>query len=190
MKTPTWMALAFVLLGMLDSGCKPAQQARAAPKDEEIGAQVRVLNYMDEGLGDVYVNNTWVGGMSSHAGGHGVAGSVGLPSKWHPGLSVEVEWQDDSLYRKDHDATYKTRVPVAPYDVKNDYPAALWIAFMPDKTIEAIASSYGPGHVNFPGDWKYPEDVCMASVACVAKFYPQRAPSAIQAQRHDTTEQP
>ncbi|RIJ85170.1 hypothetical protein RSP822_17180 [Ralstonia solanacearum] len=177
MKTRTWIALVLVLLATLIGGCKPAQQAQAqaAPEDEEIGAQVRVLNYMDEGLGEVYVNGVWVGGTSSHSGGHSVAGAIGLPPKWHSGLTVEVEWQDDSLYRKDHDAMSKTRVPVATYDVKNDYPAALWLAFMPDKTIKAIASSYGPGHVKFPADWKYPEDVCMANAECAARFYSQHA---------------
>lgn len=172
-KIRPWMALALVLLA---TGCKPSQQAQAAPQDEDLGLQVRILNYRDEPLGDVYVNGIWVGGMPSHAGGTSVAGSVGLPAEWHAGLTVEVEWQDDTLYRKDHDALYGEQVRIEPYDLKNDRPSDLWLAFLPDNKIKAIASSYGPGHSKFPADWKFPFDVCVADTACAVKFYPRRDP--------------
>lgn len=172
------MALVLVLLATLSAGCKPAQQVADASRDDELGLSVRVLNYMDEGLGVVYVNGVWVGSMRRHAGGFGVAGAIGVSAKWQPGQTVEVEWQDDTLYLKDHDATYKANVPVEPYDVQNDRPTDLWLAFMPGNKIRAIASSYGPGHVKFPGDWKYPEDVCMASAVCAKKFYPGRVPKS------------
>lgn len=88
---------------------------------------------------------------------------------------MEVEWQDDTLYRKDHDATYKTQVPIEPYDASKDYPAVLWLAFFRGNKIKAIGSHYGPGHQKFPADWKYPEDVCMANAECAARFYSQHA---------------
>ncbi|MGN8086300.1 DUF3304 domain-containing protein [Ralstonia sp. 22086] len=169
------MALVLVVLA---TGCKPLRQAQVASQSEDLALQVRILNYMDEPLGDVYVNRIWAGGMRSHAGGFGVAGSVGLPAKWHAGLTVDVEWQDDALYRKDRDASYKAQVPVEPYDVTNDHPAVLWLAFMPGNNLKAIASSYGPGHLKFPADWRYPEDACRANSVCTAKFYPQRVPLA------------
>ncbi|CAJ4482420.1 lipoprotein [Burkholderia pseudomallei] len=179
MKIRTWIALSLVLLATLGAGCKPTeQQAAAAQQDEELGLSVRVLNYMDEPLGDVYVNGVWAGGMASHAGGFGVAGAIGLPAKWHPGQTVEVEWQDDTLYRKDRDATYKANVPVEPYDVKNDRPTDLWLAFMPGNKIRAIASSYGPGHVKFPADWKYPEKACAEDALCASKFGSKPTPQA------------
>ena len=175
MTARTWAAL---LLALLALGCKPSQQAQAASQEEGIGLQVQILNYMNEPLGDVYLNGIWVGGMPSHAGGTSVAGSVGLPAKWHPGLGVEVEWQDDTLYRKDRDALYKAQVAIEPYDVTKDHPAVLWLAFMSDNKIKAIASSYGPCHSKFPADWKFPFDVCVADTACAAKFYPRRVPVA------------
>ncbi|MBU9581116.1 DUF3304 domain-containing protein [Ralstonia mannitolilytica] len=180
-KIRTWMALVLVLVA---TGCKPSRQAQVASQSEDLALQVRILNYMDEPLGDVYVNGIWAGGMRSHAGGFGAAGSVGLPAKWHVGLTVDVEWQDDALYRKDRDASYKAQVSVEPYDVTNDHPSVLWLAFMADNKIKAIASSYGPGHSKFPADWKYPEDVCMANAAYAVKFYPQRAPLAPTAVTH------
>lgn len=188
MRTQIWVALVLVLLATLVSGCKPEQQAQAAPQDEELGLEVQVLNYMDEGLDDVYVNGVWVGGMSSHAGGTSIAGAIGLPAKWHSGLTVEVEWQDDTLYRKDHDATYKAQVLVEPYP--DGDPASLWLAFLPGNKIRAIASRYTPLNPKFPGGLKFPYDLCMADRACAAKFYPEHVPSAIQAKHHDTTEQP
>ncbi len=91
-------------------------------------------------------------------------------------MTVEVEWQDDTLYRKDHDALYGEQVRIEPYDLKNDRPSDLWLAFLPDNKIKAIASSYGPGHSKFPADWKFPFDVCVADTACAVKFYPRRDP--------------
>ncbi len=101
-----------------------------------------------------------------------------MPRKWHPGLTVEVEWQDDTLYRKDHDATYKAQVPVEPYP--DGDPSSLWLAFYPGKKIRAIASRYTPLNPKFPGGLKYPEDACMADKACAAKFYPERMASSSQ----------
>ncbi|WKZ88380.1 DUF3304 domain-containing protein [Ralstonia pickettii] len=113
--------------------------------------------------------------MPSHAGGTSVAGSVGLPAKWYPGLTVEVEWQDDTLYRKDRDALHKTHVSVEPYETGE--PATLWLAFMSSQKIRAIASRYTPLNPKFPDGLKFPYDVCMAAPACAAKFYPQRVPT-------------
>ena len=174
MKIRTRIAIVLVLFAIFSAGCKPSQQAQAAPQNEDLGLQVQILNYMDEPLGDVYVNGSWSGGMSSHAGGTSVAGSVSLPAKWHPGLAVEVEWQDDDLYRKDRDALYKTQVPVDPYETGE--PATLWLAFMPGKKIRAIASRYTPLNPKFPGGLKFPYDVCMADPTCAAKFYPAKKP--------------
>ncbi|MHA2941258.1 DUF3304 domain-containing protein [Ralstonia mannitolilytica] len=178
MKIRTWMALVLVVLATLSAGCKPAEQANAAQQDEDLGLEVRVLNYMDEGLDIVYVNGVWVGSEKRHAGGFGVAGAIGVPRKWHPGLTVEVEWQDNTLYRKDHDATYKAQVPVEPYP--DGDPSSLWLAFYPGKKIRAIASRYTPLNPKFPGGLKYPEDACMADKACAAKFYPERMASSSQ----------
>ncbi|QKL53499.1 DUF3304 domain-containing protein [Ralstonia solanacearum] len=162
------MGLAIVLFVLLGAGCKPSQSETTSQEDE-LGLQVRVLNYMDEGLGVVYVNGVWAGAMGSHAGGTSIAGSIGLPAKWHPGLTVKVEWRDNVLYQKDHDALYKAQVPVEPYETGD--PAMLWLAFLPDNKIRAIASRYTPLNPKFPGGLKFPEDLCKADPACAAKFY-------------------
>ncbi|WP_240435837.1 DUF3304 domain-containing protein [Ralstonia solanacearum] len=164
--------MALALCVVLCTGCKPSQTQTAKASEEELGLKVQVLNYMDDGLGVVYVNGVWAGSMSSHAGGTSIAGSIGLPPKWHPGLTVEVEWRDNTLWEKDPNGLYKAQVPVEPYDIK--YDGYLWLAFFPGNRIKAIASGYGPGNPNFPTDWKFPFDVCMTDAACTAKFYPDR----------------
>ncbi|MCK4125303.1 DUF3304 domain-containing protein [Ralstonia pseudosolanacearum] len=166
-----WSGIVMALCMALCTGCKPSQmQAAKASEEKEIGLKVQVLNYMDEGLGVVYVNGVWAGSMSSHAGGHSIAGAIGLPAKWHPGLTVEVEWRDNTLWEKDPNGLYKAQVLVEPYDIK--YDGFLWLAFFPGGRIKVIASGYGPGNPNFPADWKFPFDVCMIDAACAAKFYP------------------
>ncbi|MEF3061235.1 DUF3304 domain-containing protein [Ralstonia solanacearum] len=168
-----WMVCVLVVLAALGTGCKPSQsQAAKADAEDELGLSVRVLNYTDIPLGVVYVNGVWAGNMSSHSGGTSLAGAIGVPAKWRPGLIVEVEWRDDLLYDKDPNGLYKAQVPVEPYDIK--YDGFLWLAFVPGGQIKAIASGYGPGNPNFPADWKFPMDVCMADAACAAKFYPDR----------------
>ncbi|AXV83354.1 DUF3304 domain-containing protein [Ralstonia solanacearum] len=168
----TWAAIALALCAVLCTGCKPSQTQTAKASEEELGLKVQVLNYMDEGLGVVYVNGVWAGSMSSHAGGTSIAGAVGLPAKWYPGLTVEVEWRDNKLWEKDPNGLYKAQVPVEPYP--EGEPASLWLAFFPGNKIRAIASRYTPRHPNFPDSLKFPFDVCMADAACAAKFYPDR----------------
>ncbi|MGA3891526.1 DUF3304 domain-containing protein [Ralstonia nicotianae] len=174
-----WSGIVMALCMALCTGCKPSQmQAAKASEEKEIGLKVQVLNYMDEGLGVVYVNGVWAGSMSSHAGGHSIAGAIGLPAKWHPGLTVEVEWRDNPLWEKDPNGLYKTQVQVEPYDIK--YDGYLWLAFFPGNKVRALPSSTSPGFHGFPDGLKYPAVVCQADPACAAEFYPEHAPHPSQ----------
>lgn len=155
-----------MLFAWLCVGCQPSQ-SQTTSKDERIGLQIRVLNYMDQPLGVVYVNGVWAGAMASHAGGNSMAGTIGLPAKWKRDLTVEVEWQDDALYQADRNRLYRATVPVEPYD--EGKVAMLWLAFFPGNKIKAIPSGTSPGFPGFPGGLQLPEDVCQADPACAAK---------------------
>ncbi len=183
MKKRTWIAIALALCAVLCTGCKPSQsQTAKAGAEEDLGLKVQVLNYTDIPLGVVYVNGVWAGAMSSHRGGTKIAGAIGLPAKWRPGLTVEVEWQDDLLYAKDRDGLYKAQVPVEPYDIK--YDGFLWLAFFPGNKVRAIPSNTSPGFPGFPDGLKYPAEVCRSDPRCAAEFYPERVPRPQQEQKN------
>ncbi|MDD1965955.1 DUF3304 domain-containing protein [Pseudomonas putida] len=139
------------------------------PKDEGLGLGISILNYADQPLGVVYVNDIWAGGMKSHGGGSSLAGSVGLPSKWRPGLTITVHWQDDELYQMDPTGLHVTEVSIEPYT--DEFPSILFLAFFLDGTIKAFPTSFGPGHPDFAGGLQRPDDVCKADPACKARFF-------------------
>ncbi|AXV94645.1 DUF3304 domain-containing protein [Ralstonia nicotianae] len=185
MKKHSWVAIALAFCVLVCAGCKPSQspsQAAKTAEEEDLGLKVQVLNYTDIPLGVVYVNGVWAGNMSSHAGGTSIAGAVGVPAKWRPGLTVEVEWQDDLLYAKDPNGLYKRQIPVEQYGVIHD--GFLWLAFLPGDQVRAIPSNTSPGFPGFPDSLKYPFDACMAEPACAAKFYPERVPVHQQEKSH------
>jgi hypothetical protein len=142
---------------------------KPAPKDEGLGLIVSILNYSDDHIGLVYVNDSWAGGMPYHRGGNKFAGSVGLPSKWRTGLTVTVHWQDDELYQKDRNGLHVAEVSIEPYT--GNFPSILFLAFFPDGKIKAYPSSYFPQHPDFPDGLDRPDDMCKADPVCKAKFF-------------------
>ena len=159
----TAAALLFAVLAFVVFKPKPSTQ------DSEIGLSVSILNYTDQPLGVVYVNDSWAGGMLIHGGGNSFAGSVSLPRKWRPGLTVRVDWRDDALYQKDQEALYSAMVPVAPYT--GNSPSILYVAFFPDQKIKAFPTSFSPGHPEFPEGLQRPDILCKAAPVCKAKFF-------------------
>jgi hypothetical protein len=159
-----WLTAGTLLIAVLT-----ATFYKPAPKDEGIGLIVSILNYSDEHIGVVYVNDSWAGSMPYHRGGSSFAGSVGLPSKWRPGLTVTVHWQDDALYQKDRNGLHVAEVPIEPYTDKS--PSILFLAFLQGGSIKAYPTSFGPGHPDFAGGLQRPDDVCKADPACKAKFF-------------------
>ena len=159
----TAAALLFAVLAFVVFKPKPSTQ------DSEIGLSVSILNYTDQPLGVVYVNDSWAGGMLIHGGGNSFAGSASLPRKWRPGLTVRVDWQDDTLYQKDRNALHRAVVPVSPYT--GNYPSILFVAFFPNQEIKVFPSSMGPGHPEFPEGLQRPETLCKANPICKAKFF-------------------
>ncbi|GLX90426.1 hypothetical protein Pfra02_29940 [Pseudomonas fragi] len=156
-------ALLFAVLALVVFKKEPSQQ------DSEIGLSVSILNYTDQPLGVVYVNDSWAGGMLIHGGGNSFAGSASLPRKWRPGLTVRVDWRDDALYQKDRDALHSAVVPVSPYT--GNYPSILFVAFFPNQEIKVFPSSMGPGHPEFPEGLQRPETLCKANPICKEKFF-------------------
>ncbi|WP_083492696.1 DUF3304 domain-containing protein [Cupriavidus sp. HPC(L)] len=146
------------------SGCK----RHAEEEDEGWGLKLSILNYTDMPLGVVYVNGVWAGGMGSWAGGTSFAGSVGVPAKWKPGMTMTVEWRDEALYQKDKNALHRAEVEVEPYT--EDYPSVLWIAFFPDGKVRLFPSRYSPGP-RAPEPLRLsPGEICAKNEACAKKY--------------------
>jgi hypothetical protein len=160
-----WLTAGTLLIAVLTAAFyKPTR------KDEGIGLIISILNYSDDPIGLVYVNDIWAGGIMSHGGGSSLAGSVGLPSMWRPGLTVTVHWRDDALYQKDRNGLHVSEVPIEPY-VGDFYPGKLYIAFFPGGLIKAFPTSLAPGHPLFPDRLDRPDTMCKADPACKAKFF-------------------
>ncbi|AIP79562.1 hypothetical protein JE55_3045 [Burkholderia pseudomallei] len=70
--------------------------------DDIMSLKLDALNYTDIPVGTFYVDGVWGGNVFSRigSGGGGVTCCVSLPKKWHPGLSVTVEWRNDEMYKK------------------------------------------------------------------------------------------
>ncbi|SIO06451.1 Protein of unknown function [Burkholderia sp. GAS332] len=132
----------------------------AQSDDDSMGLKLNGLNYTEVPIGDFYVDGTWGAAIRSRRGSWGskIICCVSLPKKWHSGLTVGVQWQDDNLYRKDPNAMESRVVPVEPYEPFVD--GFLWVLFFPDGKIKAYASPWGPGSAKFPDGWQQPGEAC------------------------------
>lgn len=109
---------------------------------------VRLLNYTDDGVGPVYVNGDWAGGMGKHLGGTSTAGGAGVPQKWRRDFKVDIRWQNNALYHQDRTKFFSRKVSIEPY--KESDGDSLWVAFLPGDVIKLYVSGYFPGNSNFP----------------------------------------
>jgi hypothetical protein len=165
-----WLALLSVLLLVLQacsratdsSSLTSPNSASAATQagDDTMGLKLNALNFTDVPIGDFYVNGTWGGAIPGRRGswGHTIICCVALPNKWHPGLTVTVQWQDDNLYKKDPNAMASREVPVEPYEYFSD--GFLWVLFFPNDKIKVYASPWMPGWPDFPERLQPPGEAC------------------------------
>ena len=168
-KIARWLApLAVVLLVLpacsqatdSSSASSNAASTAAQSEDDTMGLKLVGLNYTEIPIGDFYTDGTWGAAIPSRIGSWSgtIICCVSLPKKWHPGLTVTVQWQDDNLYKKDPNALASRVVPVEPY--KSFFDGFLWVMFFPGDKIKVYASNFGPGHPNFPEGLQEPGASC------------------------------
>jgi hypothetical protein len=165
-----WFVLLIFALGAVacsratDSSAQAnAHEAAAASEvkaDDKLDLKINALNYTDVPINRFYVNDVLGGLVRARLGssGIGIRCCVSLPAKWHPGLTVTVEWRDDIMEQKDHVATVNRVVPVEPYE--SFYDGFLWVLFMPGDKIKVYASQWGPGFSGFPEGLQPPDRAC------------------------------
>ncbi|KAB7767477.1 hypothetical protein CKY51_11310 [Xanthomonas maliensis] len=172
--------LRYVVMGgsllLLLASCKPGGSSAAGTADqpETIGLSLYGLNYTDVPIGIFYVNETWGGAVVPYAAGLKTAGSIGLPAKWHPGIKVKVQWQDDFLYAQDKDALTTAEVEVPKYGTI--YSGYLLVAFLPGRKVKVYASGVGPGHKDAPDGLQNPGEFCQRQPGCPEWYRSDKPP--------------
>ncbi|VWD09439.1 DUF3304 domain-containing protein [Burkholderia contaminans] len=141
---------------------RPASATQDAPvaAPDTMALKLNALNYTDVPVGAFYVDGTWGGTVPARigSGGGAIVCCVALPKQWHPGLTVNVQWRDDNLYRKDPRALASRVVPVERYDAFSD--GFLWLLFFPHDRIKVYASQWMPGYRGFPENLQAPDEAC------------------------------
>ncbi|KVH58353.1 hypothetical protein WS89_19560 [Burkholderia sp. MSMB1072] len=134
--------------------------ASAVAASGTLGLKLNALNYTDVPIGTFYVDGTWGGTVPARigSGGGAIICCVALPKQWHPGLTVNLQWRDDDLYRKDPKALASRVVPVERYDTFSD--GFLWVLFFPHDRIKVYASQWMPGYRGFPENLQAPDEAC------------------------------
>ncbi|WP_181358724.1 MULTISPECIES: DUF3304 domain-containing protein [unclassified Stenotrophomonas] len=117
----------------------------AAPP--EMHLKIGVANYSDDGLGTVFINDAWAGGMEPRASGNAATCCVTLPRLWHPGLKVTVAYRTSSMFLKDPQSYVEKDVLVAPY--KPFLDGFIYFFYFPGDQVRVVATPYSPGYPGF-----------------------------------------
>ncbi|RQS37401.1 DUF3304 domain-containing protein [Burkholderia sp. Bp8992] len=142
------------------AGTAASEVAGPGDDDAGLGLKLNALNYTDVPIGTFYVDGTWGGNVAARIGsaGGGITCCVSVPQKWHPGLTVKVEWRNDEMYKRDPNAVASRIVPIEQYGSFSD--GYLWIVFFPGDRIKAYASPWLPGAPAFPEGLQAPNKAC------------------------------
>ena len=155
--TRTAWILAITYLAL--QGCTP-------PKPVRLGAPIEGYSHTSAAINRFSVNGAGGPNISPYSGGGKQNCCASLPVKWHPGLTVVVEWEKDpdphasanwpplgtDGYRaayKLHAAKYthhRAVVPVAPYE----RVGAIDVHFLPCNQVAVSAVAMLPGQPGYP----------------------------------------
>jgi hypothetical protein len=128
--------------------------AGCSAKDELVPAPAQLMNYTDE---DVYLtvsspdrpSETTYLEMGKRAGG-GIVCCVGLPSKWRPGLIVQVDYRYGNERRNEN--KHRKTIELPPYP--DGIAGPVYISILPEDEVEVISTMYGLGHPRWSGKMK------------------------------------
>lgn len=142
-----WLRLGWLLAiaGILLGGVATAY-AQRMPVPETLAVRLGVINYLDEAVAPVYINQGWAAGVRAHAYSSGTC-CVSIPSKWRPGLTMRVEWNTDSMFLRGEHELLVRDVPVLPYEPFHD--GYVWAVFLPGGEVRVQPSRSRPGAEGF-----------------------------------------
>ncbi|HFF3762260.1 DUF3304 domain-containing protein [Stenotrophomonas forensis] len=119
----------------------------------EMNLKIGVANYSDDGLGTVFINDAWAGGMQPRASGNAATCCVTLPRLWHPGLKVTVIYRTSSMFIKDPKSYVERDILVAPY--KPFLDGFIYFFYFPGDQVRVVATPYTPGYPGFAYDIQF-----------------------------------
>ena len=152
-----WLTL---ISGLSLQGCAP-------PKPVRLGAPIEGYSHTSAAINWFSVNGGGGPNISPYSGGGKQNCCASLPVKWHPGLTVVVEWEKDSnpydsrnwpkprysdawsKAARAHEAKYthhRAVVPVAPYE----RVGAIDVHFLPCNQVAVSAVAMLPGQPGYP----------------------------------------
>ena len=141
-------------------GCTP-------PKPVRLGAPIEGYSHTSAAINRFSVNGAGGPNLAPYGYGGGQMCCASLPVKWHPGLTVVVEWEKDpdpyaygrwperifsdawSKRMEEHKARYthhRAVVPVAPYE----RVGAIDVHFLPCNQVAVSAVAMLPGQPGYP----------------------------------------
>ncbi|KAG1396281.1 hypothetical protein G6F59_013836 [Rhizopus arrhizus] len=119
----------------------------------EMSLRIGVANYSDDGLGTVFINDAWAGGMEPRASGNAATCCVALPRLWHPGLKVTVVYRTSSMFLRDPQSSVERDILVAPYEPILD--GFIYFFYFPGDQVRVVATPYTPGYPGFAYDIQF-----------------------------------
>ncbi|MBV7498739.1 DUF3304 domain-containing protein [Achromobacter sp. ACM05] len=138
MKVFPLVFLALALLVVQLTSCDGRQA-----KQDTVGTSMTGIDHLPD---HVSVQNFWVNGASGHQAGTGgsVVCCATLPRKWHPDLTVVVNWNVTN-WRDCGGQSYERRVAVDPYEKVGH----MFVHFLADGSVRVVSANVGPG---YPGN--------------------------------------
>ncbi|HQU89182.1 MAG TPA: DUF3304 domain-containing protein [Denitromonas sp.] len=153
-----WLATFCALFALLIlSGCDVTNDDR--PDPNMTASSLSRYNFSAEGIQEFYVDGVWGSGVGIGSGGGSVC-CVMIPSKWHEGLQVTVEWRRSDcggVNENNHSKCagmkgdwpmkiLKKTVPIEPYDVLDETQ----VFFLPNDEIKIYVTNKSPWHADHP----------------------------------------
>ena len=161
MRDITRLLVPLIVTSLAISACsRKTDSSETKSENETMGLKLVGLNYTEIPIGDFYTDGTWGAAIPSRIGSASgtIICCVSLPKKWHPGLSVTVQWQDDNLYKKYPNALANRVLAVEHYEYISD--GFLYVLFFPNDKIKVYASPWLPGFPDFPEGLQQPRESC------------------------------
>lgn len=110
--------------------------------ETSFSSQITGYNHTDKTIGSFDVNGVWGGNAVPHSGGGSSTCCLQLPLPWRPGLTVQIDWEDEKGQQ------HVRVVPVPRFDAKS--LGIFNVHFLRSGEIAVFEINAGLGHPDYP----------------------------------------